>query len=81
RDASSRGHYAEALVLIERLVAANSYEERHYLHAASVELASGRGRNAMSWIKRAESVMVDLGLPPSAELLAAKRAAEQAAIP
>ncbi len=81
RDASSRGQYAEALVLIERLVAANSYEERHYLHAASVELASGRRRNAMSWIKRAESVMVDLGLPPSAELLAAKRAAEQAAIP
>jgi DNA-binding SARP family transcriptional activator len=72
-DAVHEGHHHEALGLLDRLIEADPYEERHYLRAAELQAGEGNRRRALATLSRAERALADLGVPPSRALLAARQ--------
>lgn len=72
-DAVQEGHPQEALGLLDRLIEADPYEERHYLQAAELQASVGNRRRALSTLSRAEQALADLGVSPSKALLAVRQ--------
>ncbi|MHB1583261.1 MAG: BTAD domain-containing putative transcriptional regulator [Acidimicrobiales bacterium] len=72
-DAVQEGHPQEALGLLDRLIEADPYEERHYLQAAELQAGVGNRRRALSTLSRAERALADLGVSPSKSLLAVRQ--------
>src|SRR6185437_11977953 len=67
-DALTHEHQQEALALLDRLIEADPYDEHYYLQAAELHAEAGNRRRALSLIGRAERMLSDLGVPPSAAL-------------
>ena len=55
----------EALKLLEELVEADPYEERHYVRAGELYLRLGSSARAMTMVSRAERMLQDLGMSSS----------------
>lgn len=72
-DAVQEGHPQEALGLLDRLIEADPYEERHYLQAAELQASGGNRRRALATLSRAERALADLGVTPSRSLVAVRQ--------
>jgi DNA-binding SARP family transcriptional activator len=72
-QAIEKGQTHEALGLLDRLIDADPYEERHYVLAAEIHAASGNTSRALSTLSRVDRTFTDLGLGPSALVDQARR--------
>ena len=68
-EAVEGGRQGEALVLIDRLVEADPYDERHHLRSAEIHLDAGNRGRALDALERAERMLADLGVAPPAAIL------------
>ncbi|HEY2562110.1 MAG TPA: bacterial transcriptional activator domain-containing protein, partial [Acidimicrobiales bacterium] len=72
-QAIEKGQTHEALGLLDRLIDADPYEERHYVLAAEIHAASGNTSRALSTLSRVDRTFTDLGIGPSALVDQARR--------
>jgi DNA-binding SARP family transcriptional activator len=67
-DAELNDRTAEALSLTEQMIDDDPYNEEHYLRAATFHANSGSPRTAVAMLVRAERMLSELGVSPSASL-------------
>ncbi len=67
----------EALVLLDRLIEVDPYEERHYLSAAELHAESGNVGRALSTLSRAEETLTELGVGPSSSIERARHSLQE----
>lgn len=77
-DALGGGRLAEALVLLDRLSEADPFDERHHLRAAEIHLGAGNRGRALDAVQRAERVLADLGVAPTAPIRRLRERLERA---
>jgi DNA-binding SARP family transcriptional activator len=63
--AVAAGRHAEAIVLLDRLVEVDPFDERHHLRTAEIHLHAGNRHRAFEALERAERMLAGLSLPPS----------------
>lgn len=65
-EALANERTAEALAVLERLAEADPFDERHQIQIAEIQLQAGNRRRALDALERAEAILDDLGVAPSA---------------
>lgn len=68
RQAITEQRVHEALGLLDQLIEADPYDERHYLRVAELHEQTGNRRLAVTALGRAERTLAELGIPPSPEM-------------
>jgi DNA-binding SARP family transcriptional activator len=80
-DAHHRGERNQAVAYLERAISQDPYDEERYLRGARFLFEQGRLGPARRLIDRAKAVMVELGLPASAEVINLERQLRTANVP